>query len=80
VKVDGKTAVKFEETAKLSCFADSVPPSIYSWKLNGTAMNVSQAEINIEKAKATDSGMYTCEAFNPVTGKTQTNTFKLAVT
>ncbi|XP_050993647.1 carcinoembryonic antigen-related cell adhesion molecule 5 [Labeo rohita] len=80
VKVEGKNAVKFEEPAKLLCFADSVPISKYSWKLNGTVMNISQAEINIEKAKVTDSGIYTCEAFNPITGKTETKTHKLAVT
>ncbi|KAL1255070.1 hypothetical protein QQF64_013131 [Cirrhinus molitorella] len=80
VKIDGKNAVKFEEPAKLLCSAESVPPSIYSWKLNGTAMNISQAEINIEKAKVTNSGTYTCEAFNPITGMTETKTHKLSVT
>ncbi|XP_058610131.1 carcinoembryonic antigen-related cell adhesion molecule 20 isoform X1 [Onychostoma macrolepis] len=80
VSVKGKTAVKFEEAADLKCSADSVPPSIFSWKLNTTAMNASQAVITIDKARVTDSGMYTCEAFNPITGITKTAKLTLAVT
>ncbi|XP_073678121.1 cell adhesion molecule CEACAM5 [Garra rufa] len=80
VKVDGKSAVKFEDSTKLLCSAESVPPSVYSWKHNGTAMNISQAEINIEKAQVTNSGTYTCQAFNPITGKMETKTHVLAVT
>lgn len=80
MKVEAQNAVKFEEPAKLKCSADSVPPSVFSWKLNGTAMNVSQADIIIDKARVTDSGMYTCEAFNPITGMKKIMTHKLAVT
>ncbi|XP_016086505.1 carcinoembryonic antigen-related cell adhesion molecule 5-like isoform X2 [Sinocyclocheilus grahami] len=80
VNVKGKNAVKFEEPAELKCLADSFPPSIFSWKLNGTAMNHSRADIIIDKAKVTDSGTYTCEAFNPITRMMKTTTHKLAVT
>lgn len=80
VKVIGKNAVKFEEGIEMSCSAESVPPSIYTWKLNDTVMNFSRAIYVIEKAKATDSGMYTCEALNPITKMTIKTTHKLAVT
>ncbi|XP_016313087.1 carcinoembryonic antigen-related cell adhesion molecule 8-like [Sinocyclocheilus anshuiensis] len=80
VKVDGKREVKFEELVKLTCSAESVPPSTYSWKLNGTAMNFSHAVITIEKAMVTDSGLYICEAFNPNTRMMNSATHKLAVT
>ncbi|KTF73741.1 hypothetical protein cypCar_00031275 [Cyprinus carpio] len=79
-KVDGKKEVKFEELVKLTCSAESVPPSTYSWKLNGTAKNFSNAVLTIEKAMVTDSGLYTCEAFNPITGMMTSATHKLAVT
>ncbi|XP_042601017.1 carcinoembryonic antigen-related cell adhesion molecule 1-like [Cyprinus carpio] len=80
VKIEGKKAVKFEERAVLKCSADSVPPSIFSWKLNDTAMNSSQADNIIEKASVKNSGTYTCKAFNPITGMTKTMTHNLAVT
>ncbi|KAK7124352.1 hypothetical protein R3I94_018656 [Phoxinus phoxinus] len=80
VKVQGKNAVKFEEGIQMSCSADSVPPSMYSWKLNDTVMNYSREIYIIEKAKAADSGMYTCEALNPITGMAIKATHKLAVT
>ncbi|KTF75113.1 hypothetical protein cypCar_00035749, partial [Cyprinus carpio] len=80
VKIEGKKAVKFEELAELKCSADSVPPSIFSWKLNDTAMNSSQAVIIITKASVKNSGTYTCKAFNPITGMTKTLTHNLAVT
>ncbi len=80
VSVKGKNAVKFEERGELKCSADSVPPSVFSWKINGTPMNASQADIIIDKAKVTDSGIYTCEAFNPITGMTKSTKHNLAVT
>ncbi|KAG1946726.1 carcinoembryonic antigen-related cell adhesion molecule [Pimephales promelas] len=80
VMMKGKNAVKFEEATVISCSAESVPPSIYAWKLNDTVMNFTRPNYAIEKAKATDSGTYTCEALNPITGITKKYTHKLAVT
>ncbi|XP_056097994.1 carcinoembryonic antigen-related cell adhesion molecule 5 [Rhinichthys klamathensis goyatoka] len=80
VKVKAKNAVKFEEAIDITCSAESVPPSMYAWKLNDTVMNFTQAIYVIEKARAADSGMYTCEALNPITGITTKTTHKLAVT
>ncbi|XP_051526623.1 carcinoembryonic antigen-related cell adhesion molecule 1-like [Myxocyprinus asiaticus] len=80
VKVNGKNAVKFDEAIDISCSADSVPASIYTWKLNETMMDFSLASLHIEKASLKDSGTYTCEARNPLTGMTMKMTHKLAVT
>ncbi|XP_052388512.1 carcinoembryonic antigen-related cell adhesion molecule 1 isoform X2 [Carassius gibelio] len=80
VKVDGKRNVKFEELVKLTCSAESFPPSTYSWKHNGTSMNSSNAVITINKAKITNSGPYTCEALNPFTKIIKSTTHTLAVT
>ncbi|XP_051728974.1 carcinoembryonic antigen-related cell adhesion molecule 5 isoform X2 [Ctenopharyngodon idella] len=80
VKLEGKKNVKFEELVEIKCSAESVPLSVYAWKLNGTVMNISQAVYRIEKAKGTDTGTYTCKAINPVTGMEKEATFNLAVT
>lgn len=80
MRLEGKKDVKFEESVALSCFAESVPPSTYTWKLNSTGMNISLPTYTIEKAKGTDSGTYTCKATNPITGMEKETTFKLAVT
>ncbi|TRY94792.1 hypothetical protein DNTS_035660, partial [Danionella cerebrum] len=64
VQVAGKKTVKFEDKVELSCSADSVPPSSFSWKLNGTSLNTSQQIYVINQAKIMDSGTYTCEAYN----------------
>ncbi|XP_056336074.1 carcinoembryonic antigen-related cell adhesion molecule 5 [Danio aesculapii] len=80
VEVKGKHAVKFEDYVELYCTAESVPPSTYKWKLNDTALNTSQQVYIINKAEDINSGMYTCEAFNNITGKTDKTTHKLAVT
>lgn len=80
MKLEGKKNVKFEELVEIKCSAESVPLSVYAWKLNGTVMNISQAVYRIEKAKGTDTGTYTCKAINPVTGMEKEATFNLAVT
>ncbi|XP_051520456.1 carcinoembryonic antigen-related cell adhesion molecule 20-like [Myxocyprinus asiaticus] len=80
VKVSGKNAVKFDEAIEISCSAESVPASTYTWKLNETMMDFSLASLRIEKASQKDSGTYTCEAHNPITGMTMKTTHKLAVT
>ncbi|XP_051992535.1 carcinoembryonic antigen-related cell adhesion molecule 5 [Xyrauchen texanus] len=80
VKVSGKNAVKFDETIEISCSAESVPASTYTWKLNETMIDFSLASLRIEKASQKDSGTYTCEAHNPITGMTMKTTHKLAVT
>ncbi|XDV33972.1 hypothetical protein PO909_004198 [Leuciscus waleckii] len=80
VKVKAKNAVKFEESIEIACSAASIPPSMYTWKLNDTVMNFTRAIYVIEKAKAADSGIYTCEAFNPITKMMKKTTHKLAVT
>ncbi|XP_026145274.1 carcinoembryonic antigen-related cell adhesion molecule 1-like [Carassius auratus] len=80
VKIEGKKAVKFEERAVLNCSADSFPPSVFTWKLNDTLLNISQADIIIDKASVKDSGSYSCEAFNSITGIAKKITHNLAVT
>ncbi|XP_077051122.1 cell adhesion molecule CEACAM5 [Siphateles boraxobius] len=80
VKIQAKKAVKFEEPIEISCSAESVPPSTYAWKLNDTAMNFSRSIYVVAKASAANSGMYTCEAFNPITGMMKKTTHTLEVT
>lgn len=71
--------VDLEGTVLLNCSASSVPPSDFTWKLNGTAVSEKSNVLTINKPKFEDSGTYTCEARNPITGKTVTFTHVLSV-
>ncbi|XP_013880785.1 hemicentin-1 isoform X2 [Austrofundulus limnaeus] len=78
-KVEGKDEVKISTEVVLICSPPSTPPANITWKLNGTLLNVKTNKLVIENALYKDSGTYTCEAFNPVTGKTTTSTHTLSV-
>lgn len=77
--VQGKDAVEVNDPVTLTCSAQSVPPASYTWKLNGTLTAVKTAEYVIEKASFKNSGTYTCEAHNAVTGQNSTYSHTLAV-
>lgn len=80
-KVNGKNAVKFDEPIDLTCVAESVPASTYTWKLNDSMIaNATWEKYTVEKASLKDVGTYTCEARNPLTGVTFNTTHKLTVT
>lgn len=63
----------------LTCVAPSVPAASYTWKINGTDTNVKTAVYPIPSVSYTDSGTYTCVAYNIITGKTTTITHQLSV-
>ncbi|XP_023815564.1 carcinoembryonic antigen-related cell adhesion molecule 5-like isoform X2 [Oryzias latipes] len=77
--IKGVKEVDLEGTVLLNCSASSVPLSEFTWKLNGTAVSEKSNVLTINKPKFEDSGTYTCEARNPVTGKTVTFTHVLSV-
>lgn len=77
--MEGKDAVEVNTEVVFICSPPSVPPANVTWKLNGTLLNVQTNKLVINNALYKDSGTYTCEAFNPVTGKTTTSTHMLSV-
>ncbi|XP_037548793.1 carcinoembryonic antigen-related cell adhesion molecule 8 isoform X2 [Nematolebias whitei] len=79
VTVNGKGEVEVDTEVVLTCSAPSVPPANFTWKLNGTVLPPKTTNLVIQKASYKDSGLYTCEAFNQVTGKTTVNTHTLSV-
>ncbi|KAF7647908.1 hypothetical protein LDENG_00165010 [Lucifuga dentata] len=79
VTVTGSTKVKMNDLVSLQCSAISVPAATYTWKINGTVTDVTTAEYAIATATFKNSGMYTCEAHNAVTGKTSSYSHKLVV-
>uniref|UniRef100_A0A3Q2Y7Z2 Carcinoembryonic antigen-related cell adhesion molecule 20-like n=1 Tax=Hippocampus comes TaxID=109280 RepID=A0A3Q2Y7Z2_HIPCM len=62
----------------LNCSSSSHPPSVYKWSLNGTQV-ANTAEYLTGPLAFNMSGMYTCMAFNNVTGRNSTATHMLTV-
>ncbi|XP_068561341.1 carcinoembryonic antigen-related cell adhesion molecule 5 [Cebidichthys violaceus] len=77
--VTGEKAVEVKDEVKLVCTAASVPPANFTWKFNGTVTSVKTAQYLIETALYKNTGTYTCDAHNAVTGKTTTYTHTLSV-
>lgn len=75
----GDTEVEVTDPVSLECTASSMPPAEISWKFNGTKTKVVGNTYVIEKAVYADTGKYTCEAYNSVTGKTVTKDHLLSV-
>ncbi|KAF3706955.1 Carcinoembryonic antigen-related cell adhesion molecule 20 Precursor [Channa argus] len=78
-KVTGKNKVEVNQPVTFSCSAESVPPANFTWRFNGTVTDVKTPQYVINLAAAANSGIYTCEAYNNVTGKTTTGTITLSV-
>ncbi|XP_021416279.1 carcinoembryonic antigen-related cell adhesion molecule 6 [Oncorhynchus mykiss] len=79
VSVKGVNSVKVTEPVMLKCAAVSLPAATYTWKFNGTLTGVMTSEYGIDAAVATNSGIYTCEASNAVTGLSTSVNHKLSV-
>ncbi|XP_075965818.1 cell adhesion molecule CEACAM5-like [Anarhichas minor] len=78
VRISGPSEIHLNETLTLNCFAESVPAT-YTWMLNGTKIhNSSVFTKNI--TEYSDSGDYTCEVMNNITGRTSSAVHGLSVT
>ncbi|KAM9309985.1 cell adhesion molecule CEACAM5-like [Pholidichthys leucotaenia] len=72
VHIAGKSEVNIQESLKLTCFAHSTPSPIFTWIHNGTVIHSNSAEFTTE-AEFSNSGDYTCQAWNIVTQKTSSS-------
>lgn len=75
----GKSAVEINDQVTLTCSAPSVPPANFTWRFNGSASGVTTATFAIDKAVYKNTGTYTCEAHNAVTGRRSQATHFLSV-
>lgn len=78
-KVTGDEAVEINDKVTLTCSAPSVPPANFTWRFNGTETGVTAATYVIDSAVYKNTGTYTCEAHNAVTGKTGRAAHSLSV-
>ncbi|MEQ2247079.1 hypothetical protein ILYODFUR_005520, partial [Ilyodon furcidens] len=73
-EVKGKAEVKLEQPVEFTCTAQSLPPAKITWRINGTVISGQTENVLIlDKASYKDSGKYTCEASNAVTGRAATS-------
>ncbi|XP_057683203.1 carcinoembryonic antigen-related cell adhesion molecule 5-like isoform X1 [Corythoichthys intestinalis] len=79
VKVSGETAVEVRDGINLRCSAASVPPANFTWKFNGTLTDIKTSTYTIAEATYKNTGTYTCQARNTVTGKSAVYTHNLSV-
>ncbi|KAM9838653.1 cell adhesion molecule CEACAM20-like [Aulostomus maculatus] len=77
--VTGESAVEVRDSVTLSCSAVSIPPANFTWKFNGSQTNIKTAQYTIKEAVYKNTGVYTCEAHNAITGKSSTSTHSLSV-
>ena len=64
----------------LTCSAESVPESTYTWAFNGTETSVTGASYVKEPSEYEDSGKYTCTAWNSITNLSGIADFDVSVT
>ncbi|CDQ67146.1 unnamed protein product [Oncorhynchus mykiss] len=79
VSVKGDSAVEVKDRVTLKCTSVSLPAATYTWKFNGTLTDVMTAEYIIEAAVYKNTGIYTCEASNAVTGLSTAVAHQLSV-
>ncbi|KAJ4931104.1 hypothetical protein JOQ06_025403 [Pogonophryne albipinna] len=58
----------------LSCSADSRPPAQFTWFLNGSALSATGPELKLMNVQISQSGSYSCQAFNDKTLRYETST------
>nr|XP_033487503.1 hemicentin-1-like [Epinephelus lanceolatus] len=68
VQITGPSQIHLNENLTLTCSAESRPLATYTWILNGTEIHNS-AVFTKDNIQHSDSGIYTCEAMNDVTGR-----------
>ncbi|KAG9337732.1 hypothetical protein JZ751_028229, partial [Albula glossodonta] len=68
VAILGDTTAEEGSDLVLYCDVDSLPPAIFSWIVNGTRTEEQTAAYVIKNSSYSDSGNYTCETSNDITG------------
>ncbi|XP_042073458.1 carcinoembryonic antigen-related cell adhesion molecule 5-like [Haplochromis burtoni] len=67
VQIKGPNEINIKGTLKLICSAESTPTARFSWLRNGVEILTNSAEYIKEEVELSDSGNYTCQAWNNIT-------------
>lgn len=80
VQIKGDNQATMGQAVQINCSVDSFPVPTFVWKFNGTVLlgETKQCYV-IQSFEDKNSGIYTCEAFNNVTGVKNTASFNLGV-
>ncbi|XP_039886143.1 carcinoembryonic antigen-related cell adhesion molecule 5-like [Simochromis diagramma] len=73
VQIKGPNKVNIKGTLKLTCSAESTPTARFTWFFNGTEILTISAEYIKEEVELSDSGNYTCQAWNNITERTSSS-------
>lgn len=73
VQIKGPNEIKIKGILKLTCSAESTPTARFTWFLNGTEKLTNSAEYIKEEVELSDSGNYTCQAWNNITERTSSS-------
>ncbi|XP_061108157.1 carcinoembryonic antigen-related cell adhesion molecule 1 [Conger conger] len=76
--ITGPDTAKTGSSVTFACSAKSQPPSQYSWYFNDRQVAQGPVYVTAPLTSA-NQGAYTCEAFNPVTGRNSTAVTELTV-
>ncbi|MEQ2236887.1 hypothetical protein ILYODFUR_017195, partial [Ilyodon furcidens] len=63
----------------LSCSVDSRPTATVQWMLNEVYLNRSSFQLDLQNVKESNSGIYKCVSYNPVTMRSSSNTTEIRV-
>ena len=77
--MEGQVEVELDDTVELICSAKSIPAATYTWRFNDSLLSEKTTKLSITKALYKNSGNYTCEAHNSVTGKKAASSHFLSV-
>ncbi|XP_070690982.1 cell adhesion molecule CEACAM5-like [Pempheris klunzingeri] len=79
VQIKGPSEIHLKKPLTLHCSAESTPAATYTWTLN--EMEIHNSPVFTKRTtELSDSGNYTCEARNDVTGRTSSVVHQLSVT
>ncbi|XP_053182922.1 carcinoembryonic antigen-related cell adhesion molecule 1-like [Scomber japonicus] len=80
VQITGPSEINVKQTLTLTCSAASTPSASYTWLLNGINILYNSAVFTKNTTELSDSGNYTCQALNEITGRTSSAVHRLSVT
>lgn len=80
VAIKAKNQVMVGQSVQITCSYASFPVPTFTWKFNDSIMHGEEKEcLEIPNFQDKNGGIYTCEAFNSITGLKKSATYNLMV-